>query len=332
MGIDVLFTCVPEGEIDKVYPSAALPGLTKVNNLTGYVPESLIHVKAPLIAQRPIDVGYRTRRPPHWLGQLGYEKWQIAERFAHHAEGSGLRLNLSSVEGERLYGAGWTGFITSCKSVLGSESGSSVFDFDGTVRVAVEQFVASHPNATFEEVQRTFLRPHEGRVNYGQISPRCFEAAALRTAMVLYEGKYSGILQASRHYIPLKKDFSNFDAVLETLRDVRKLQQIADCAYEEVARNEAYSYRAFVALFDGVVAREFERRGKTRTRSPYTPAKYVGQLARSPGYVAHRLYAPVFQWLLLAPGRRQFMMKIWYGLPPRQREFIRPLLRILLGR
>ena len=332
MGIDVLFTCVPTAEIEKVYPAAALPGLTKVNNLTGYVPEWLLRVPIAPIARRPIDVGYRTRRPPYWLGQLACEKWQIAERFARHAAHSGLKLNLSHVEGERLYGAAWTRFIASCKSVLGAESGSSVFDFDGTIRPAVEAYEASHPGASFEEVQRRFLADHEGRVNYAQISPRCFEAAALRTAMVLYEGGYSGILQPWRHYVPLKKDFSNFDTVLDTLRDPRKLQAIADCAYEEVACNEAYSYRRFIALFDEVVGREFEGRGKQRSSAPYTPIKYRAQLARSPAYVAHRVYSPIFQWLLLAPRRRSFMMKIWHGLPARQRELIRPLLRVLLGR
>ena len=31
--LDVLFTCVPEGEVEKVYPAANLPGLAKASNL-----------------------------------------------------------------------------------------------------------------------------------------------------------------------------------------------------------------------------------------------------------------------------------------------------------
>lgn len=331
LGIDLLFTVVPQAEIEKVYPAAELPGLTKVNNLTGYVPESLVTLPVAPIAERPIDVGYRSRQPPFWLGELAYEKWQIAERFRQHAAGRGLRLDLSYVEGERLYGEAWTQFIARCKAVLGVESGASVFDFDGSIRAAVEAYTAEHPQATFEEVQRKFLAPHEGRVRYNQISPRCFEAAALRTAMVLYEGQYSGVLEPWRHYVPLRKDFSNFDEVLRALRDADKLQQIADRAYEEVARNEAYSYRHFVGRFDELVHRECERRGK-KSGAPYSRARYLGQLARSPHYVAHRMYSPLFQRLLLAPGRRRVMMKIWHGIPPRERERIRPLLRWLLGR
>ena len=42
LGIDVLFTCVPEPEIETVYPAAKLPGVTKVATLTGFVPEELV--------------------------------------------------------------------------------------------------------------------------------------------------------------------------------------------------------------------------------------------------------------------------------------------------
>ena len=50
------------------------------------------------------------------------------------------------------------------------------------------------------------------------ISPRCFEAAALRTLMVMYEGEYAGILEAGRHYVELKRDHSNIDEVVSAIR------------------------------------------------------------------------------------------------------------------
>lgn len=332
MKVDLLFTCVPESEVEKVYPMAALPGMAKINNLTGYVPESLLRVKVSPLAQRPIDVGYRTRKYPYWLGELAYEKWRIAERFTEQAAGTGLKLDFSYNEEDRLYGRAWTRFVANCKAVLGVESGSSVFDFGGDLQRTVEDYVAARPHATFEEVQRKFLAPFEGRIRYNQISPRCFEAAALRTAMVLQEGEYSGVLKPWRHFIPLRKDFANFSEVLETLRDVRVLQDVADCAYEEIARNDAYSYRAFISHFDHVIEREFEGRNKRPSASPYTHTSYVMQLIRSPSYLAHRAYSRIFQWLLLGPSRRQVMMRIWHAFPPGGREFLRPLLRRLLGR
>jgi len=46
LGITVLFTCVPAGEVEKVYPAAELPGLRKETVLTGYV--------APELARRAL--------------------------------------------------------------------------------------------------------------------------------------------------------------------------------------------------------------------------------------------------------------------------------------
>lgn len=263
-GIDLLFTCVPPAEWDKVYPPSRLPKLAKVQTLTGFVPDYLVRTASPALAERPIDVGYRARTLPFWYGELGAEKWQIAERFAAATRGTGLRIDVSAREEDRIYGANWIRFLQSCKATLGVESGASVFDHTGELERAVNDYVAAYPRASFEEVQARFLRQHEYRIRLNQISPRCFEAAALRTAMVLYEGEYSGILKPGRHYVPLRKDFSNLGEVLELLRAPRELQKIADAAYEEVARNPAYSFRAFARHFDDVIEAQVAARGGPR--------------------------------------------------------------------
>lgn len=331
MGVHVLFTCMPEPEIEKVYPAARLPGVTRLNNLTGYVPENLVRSSVPRIAERRIDVGYRTRKPPYWLGELGYEKWTIADRFAAHAAGSGLVLDLSYDEADRLYGSAWTRFVASCKAMLGVESGASVFDFDGSLQRKVEEYVAANPQATFEETQRALLAPYEGRIRQNQISPRCFEAAALRTAMVLYEGEYSGVLQPGRHFFPLRKDFGNVAEVLDFLRDPARMQAMVDCAYEEVALNPRHSYRSFVERFDEAVGSEARTRSLVAPGHRYSRARYLGQLARSPEYVAHRLYSRTFQWLLLGTPLRRIVFRIWGMVPRNVRQFVRPFLR-LIGR
>ena len=72
-------------------------------------------------------------------------------------------------------------------------------------QISVEKFVRQYPDATFEEIKVKFLAPYENLIKLNQISPRCFEAAALRTVMVLYVGDYSGILKPWRHFVPLEK-------------------------------------------------------------------------------------------------------------------------------
>lgn len=331
MKVDLLFTCMPDGEIEKVYPESTLPGLAKVNTLTGYVPDRLLAFRVARIADRSIDVGYRTRKPPFWLGRLGYEKWQIAERFVEKASAAGLRLDISYREEDRFYGDAWIRFVGNCRAMLGVESGSSVFDFDGNLQRDVDAYVASHPNESFEEVHAKFLVPHEGAITQNQISPRCFEAAAMRTAMVLYEGGYSGVLTPWQHYIPLRKDFGNIADVIAALRDVAGLQKMVDRTFSEIASSGAWSYRSFVSRFDAAVADEFEKRGKQRAAAPYTRGRYLGQLAVSPAYLIHRMYSRAFQWLLLATPLRRIMFNVWGRVPLSARQLIRPLLR-LIGR
>lgn len=259
IGINLLFTCVPEPEIEKVYPPRALPGVMKVNVLTGYVPETLTRRQVPPPAKRPIDVGYRGRKLPMWLGRLGQEKWQIAERFEADAARYGLVTDIAYREQDRIYGEGWIDFISRCKAMLGVESGASVFDFTGEIERNVASHLARHPDATFDEVEKLYFAEEEGRIRLNQISPRCFEAAALRTLMILYEGGYSGILVPWRHYVPLKKDHSNMAEIAEVLRNPHRVAEIVDQAYREVALDPRYSFKEAVEAVDVAMERRMER-------------------------------------------------------------------------
>jgi hypothetical protein len=250
IGVHLLFTCVPEREIEKVYPASKLPGVRRVNVLTGYVPESLLGRQVPSYGERAIDVGYRARKLPAWLGELGQEKCRIGARFQRDAQGDGLVLDISFREEDRLYGEDWIDFVCRCKAMLGVESGASVFDFTGEIQRAVEAHAAREPSASFEKLRDLYFRDHEGKIVVNQISPRCFEAAALRTLMILYEGEYSGRMTAGRHYLALKKDHSNHAEVVAILKDKGLAQAIIDAAYEEVACNPANTMTVFVRQFD----------------------------------------------------------------------------------
>lgn len=285
LGIDVLFTCVPEGEIEKVYPEAHLPSMRKVNTLTGYVDLSLTRLAVPAPEDRPVDVGYRARRLPPWLGELGQEKSRIADRFETDAPSYGLRTDISCREEDRLYGSAWIRFMTSCKTILGVESGASVFDFDGSIQAAVEADLANDPTLDFETLRERHFKGEDGRIRLNQISPRCFEAAALRTVMVLYEGDYSGRLQAGRHYIALRKDHSNMAEVVAQLRDPQRLAAIADCAYREVALNPVNHISHFVREFDRALEKSLELSSHRASR-PYQPHEFCR--AAAPDFATRR--------------------------------------------
>jgi hypothetical protein len=95
------------------------------------------------------------------------------------------------------------------------------------------------------------LFQYDGKgVYYRTISPRAFEAAAVRSCQILFEGRYSGILKPMVHYIPLQKDFSNFDEVIALYRDESFRRQLTDNAHRDLIASGKYSYQKFIERFD----------------------------------------------------------------------------------
>jgi hypothetical protein len=260
LGIDVLFTLCSPVTCDALYGRLRENNVRLETTLTGYVPRALSHARTKPIAQRAVHVAYRTRELPFSLGALSQQKVEIGKRFAELAPEYGLTCDIGWRLEDRIYGRDWMRFQASTKAALGTGSGASITDFDGTLESRVEEYVAEHPKADFEEVSRKILQPYEGNVMMEVISPRVFEAAALRTALVLYPGEYSGVIEPERHFIPLERDFSNMDEVAQRLLDNRYLQELVDRTYDEIVDSGRYTYRAFIAEFDAVVETEHQAR------------------------------------------------------------------------
>ena len=253
--IDVVYTCVPEEYLEQVYPRDELPGVRFVHNLTGYVSESLARRVTPVpIGNRQWVIGYRGRPLGYWYGDLGREKLEIGRRMKQQCQARGIPANIEWREEDRIYGTCWYTFVASCRAMLGTESGSNVFDEDGSIRRNIEQALKETPDLSYEEAHRRFVADHEGKVVMNQVSPKVFEAIAHRTALVLFEGTYSGVVQPHLHFIPLKKDFSNVDEVLAKVQDDEYVRQMTERAYQDVIASGRYSYAAFISDFDRVVA------------------------------------------------------------------------------
>jgi len=259
LGVSLLFTCVPEAEIEKVYPSELLPGVVKINVLTGYNSGVFSLYKTQPYKNRKYDLGYRGRIYPAWHGRAGREKWEIARGVQRHPAARSLKLNISCLEKDRIYGDAWTHYIQSCRAMLGVESGCSVFDFSGEISTKVDlytELMGLNPECEkdYTFLEETFFHGLEDQIDLNQISPRCLEAAGLRTLLVLYEGSYSNVLEPWRHYVPLRKDFSNFDSVVKVIKDPEAASKIITCAYSEVACADKFSYRKFIQDFDSLIA------------------------------------------------------------------------------
>lgn len=254
MKIDVIFTAASEATARVLY-GGRVPRAETVSTLTGYLPTKLSARRVRPLGDRPIDVGYRGRSVPFWLGEFGQDKVRIAQGFRARAAAHDLRVDIEWEEEKRIYGRAWNRFVESCRCVLGTESGASIGDWDGSLHREVERYLESNPDASFEDVSHALLAPHEGNLELRTISPRAFEAIALRTALIQFPGAYSGILEPWKHYIPLEKDFSNFDEVLAKIRDVDFLEAMTRRAYDDIAVPQRYSYTALARVFDAVIDR-----------------------------------------------------------------------------
>jgi hypothetical protein len=136
--------------------------------------------------------------------------------------------------------------------VIGAESGSSVLDPRGAVRARIRELLAAQPTLGFDDLASELPEGWDSW-RFFAISPRHLEAVVTKTAQVLVEGTYSRVLEPDRHYIPLRRDFSNLDEVLERVHDHRLLQETADRAYEEIYIGGAYRYRDFAAAIRDVL-------------------------------------------------------------------------------
>ncbi|MEA2644688.1 MAG: hypothetical protein QOG08_1714, partial [Chloroflexota bacterium] len=271
-GINVLFTVAPEPAAGRLY-DASLPGVRRVQTLTGYVPENLLGRPLRPLSQRSIDVGYRARDLPFWLGRLSREKAVIGQRFLELAPSRGIRCDIAWREHERIYGGQWIEFVSSSRATLGTESGASIADFDGSVELAVRAYLRTHPAAPFEEVHEAVLQPYEGNVVVNVISPRVFEATSLGTALVMFPGQYSGIVSASEHYIALAKDFSNLDEVVAQLKDDELVAAMTARAHDELIKSGRWSYASFIHEFDRVLDEEARSMRGTSSALRYRIAK-----------------------------------------------------------
>lgn len=269
-GFDVLVTCVAEDQLTRVYPEPALEEVQVVHQLTAYVSDATRSLPVKPYGARGIDIGYRGSVQPLNCGRLGYEKYQIGQAVEPIAQAAGLATDISSHWEKRIHGAAWGRFLANCKSVLGVESGSNLFDFDGRVSQLCDAYATAHPESAnehhdfYRRANAEFLGQFEGNVAYGQISPRHFEAAATGSLQVLYEGRYSDILLPYQHFFPLKRDLSNLGEAFDIIRSADRWHEITARARKTLIDAETYTYTGFANRFDRAIEIVLQSRSRSQ--------------------------------------------------------------------
>ena len=223
--------------------------------LTGYVRSGPAPATKPL-RERPIDLGQRVREMPPHLGRLAQAKSRQALVMAEAARQAGFVVDVSNRVEDSFIGTAWSEFLESCKFTVGMKGGASLHDPKGLIHTRVQSYIASHPNADFDEIERQCFSGKDMKHVFTAISPRLFEAALAGTCQILERDDYLGVLEPWRHYIPLDKDFANIDEVVREMRDLDRCQDIVENARLALVDSGVFDYGRLVdAATDGLVTR-----------------------------------------------------------------------------
>jgi hypothetical protein len=253
--VPVIFSCFNTTYYRTLYPLMA-ERARFYRGFTGYIDHDMAERIQPAllpINKRPNDIVYRASQLPYWFGSHGQLKHQIGGIVEARATQHGLVSNISTRDEDTIVGDEWIDFIASGKTIIGCESGSSAIDRRGEIKSKIQALLAEHNGLSFNEVDAQLPNGWDN-FSFFAISPRHLEAVMTKTCQVLIEGQYDGILAPNKHYIPVKRDFSNLDEVLDKLNSDKLLQEFADRAYEEVYRSGRYSYQEFAAEIDRAIS------------------------------------------------------------------------------
>lgn len=242
---DIVYSCVPARHMEVIYPKKRFPHTKFTNVLTGYVSPDLKQNPVRALRDREIAIAYRGRQLSHRYGKLGYEKREIGIKVKEYAEKRGVKTDIEWDDKERIY-ENWLDFLGSARATLATESGSNMFDFDGHLLEKAEAW----KEVGFEEAYKAYFSKFDNVIEMGQVSPKIFEAIALKTALICFKGNYSGVIEPDIHYIPLNKDFSNIEQVFEKLFDDEYITKMTEQAYNDVIISGRYDIKKHMRLLN----------------------------------------------------------------------------------
>ncbi len=330
IGVDLIITNFDEQHRSCLYPLMCKRALFR-KCLTGYLDDEDVHAMQrrllpPVLRSR--DIVYRASHLPYWFGSHGQLKHRIADPVAVQAVKHGLTIDISTDPKDTILGVSWLDFLASGRTVIGTESGSSVLDKRGAVKAKIQSLCAECSDLTFEEVDRRMPKGWDDH-RFLAISPRHLEAVMTGTCQILLEGVYDGVLVPHVHYLPLKRDFSNLDELLDAVKDAELLGKISSQAYKDVCESDRYSYRQFAHVLDEAIEELSQHRSeqsvplaRRNARPPFAVAKSAARIAEVQRVARYRtiqailsspLYWCVFRHPLVSAAKLQLAARLFVG-------------------
>ena len=339
LGVTSVYSCFGVDQRSTLYPILG-ERVAFHETLTGFIDgRGAAEVASRLVphAERPSDVVYRATKLPYWFGSHGQLKHRIADAVQRVGGELGLRMDISTRWEDTIFGDAWLDFLMSGRAVIGCESGSSVLDRRGEIQKRITELLSEQPDLTFSEVAAEMPAGWDS-YSFFAISPRHLEAVVTKTAQVLVEGAYSGVLEPERHYIPVRRDLVDLAQALERVRDVEATQAMTERAYREVYLEGHNRLEDFAEQ----LRREPQRRGRA-VAVPFALARRI-PAPRVPDAIARRssllprggrlipLLLTLLGALVRDPGARRLVLRAAAGrVPLSKREVVQDivLLRVL---
>jgi hypothetical protein len=187
------------------------------------------------LSSRPLDIVYRAHKPIY-ANELAWQKYELNEKlaFASRDKGKNLRLDLF---GEIIKGRKWQKFLSSSKSVIGSNSGSNLILRNLDIIERTRNFIAKYNRQPDYNQLLDMGIEQNDYGNFTMISPRNMEAAATGTIQILVTGGYSELLDPATDYIGTDFEFTNFEHIFNLLNDEEFLDSVRFSAWNNLSSN-----------------------------------------------------------------------------------------------
>lgn len=171
------------------------------------------------LESRSVDFVFRGAHYPLFIGDT--ERNDFFKFFVNRTNNThGLKLDIKIGARINLPRHDWVSLLNQGKGVPGAEAGSLFLDKKGLIISQAKKYLIGNPDTTLDILFDKFFKNPEVEYRCGKsISSRHFEPIGTKTCQVLVEGDYNGILKPNEHYIPIKKDYSNFDEAMYKFKD-----------------------------------------------------------------------------------------------------------------
>lgn len=259
--ISSVFTCVPNNYVAVVYPKSVKHGTKFVKVEVAYITDDDTNADIRRLPKTR-RLTYRGSVQPPQLGRLGFLKVRLPELVYHSqfATGTDWILDLSSRWEDRLSGDAWFDFLGDSYAVLGSESGSNLFNLDNSLRHRCLEW--SHkfgevdwdnPAVLSGQFQEDVLSRFENNVPYGTFAPRHLEAALQERPQILVSGNYGGIFKSGHNCLMIDESLATLHEVTQQLNDYEYAAFLGSSSRLSLLENDDIHVAALIKVIEDAI-------------------------------------------------------------------------------